>query len=131
VSVTSKEQDGDPADILAALRAYHAAMVDARIERLAELVDAGYSLVHITGYVQPRDEWFDVIRTGEFDYHRIDVDERTLSLNVTGGTASLSGRGIFNATINGMHAPWRLQFSMTWAKQGGDWKIMSVRYSSF
>jgi hypothetical protein len=131
VSVTSKEQDRDPADILAALRAYHAAMVDARIERLAELVDAGYSLVHITGYVQPRDEWFDVIRTGEFDYHRIDVDERTLSLNVTGGTASLSGRGIFNATINGMHAPWRLQFSMTWAKQGGDWKIMSARYSSF
>jgi hypothetical protein len=114
VSVTSKEQDGDPADILAALRAYHAAMVDARIERLAELVDAGYSLVHITGYVQPRDEWFDVIRTGEFDYHRIDVDEITLSLKslaalrrCPGGEYRRAGPGLDYVAGSGAQAPVR------------------------
>lgn len=124
-------QDQDAAGILGILRAYHAAMVEARTDQLAELVDEDYSLVHITGYVQPRDEWFDVIRAGQFDYHRIDIDNRALSVSVTGNTATVAGRGIFEATINGMHAPWRLQFRMAWSKLGGAWRIMSARYTSF
>jgi hypothetical protein len=83
------------AEILKVLRAYHAAMVDARIGDLNELLDHGYELVHITGYVQPKDEWLEVIRNGEFDYHRIDVDEAALAVKVSGGTAVVAGRGIF------------------------------------
>jgi hypothetical protein len=83
--------------------------------RLAELVYAGYLLVHIAGYVQSRDEWFEV-RTGRFTHHRIDVDQRELSLNVTGDTAVVSGRGIFDATINVVHGGWRQQFRMTFAR---------------
>jgi ketosteroid isomerase-like protein len=123
--------DKDTAEILGILRAYHAAMVEARIDRLAELVDEAYSLIHITGYVQPRDEWFDVIRDGQFDYHKIDIDERTLAVGVSGDTATVAGKGIFDATINGMHAPWRLRFEMRWSRQRGTWRIMSARYSSF
>jgi ketosteroid isomerase-like protein len=123
--------DKDTAEILGILRAYHGAMVEARTDQLAELVDDGYSLVHITGYVQPRDEWFDVIRTGEFDYHTIDIDERTLSVTVSGDAATVTGRGIFNATISGMQAPWRLQFRMSWSKRRGQWRILSSRYASF
>jgi hypothetical protein len=129
--MTNTGHDKDTADILDILRAYHAAMVDARTGQLAELVDEGYSLVHITGYVQPRDEWFDVIRAGEFDYHRIDIDERTLSVNISGDTATVTGRGIFSATINGMNAPWRLQFTMSWSKRRGGWRILSSRYTSY
>jgi hypothetical protein len=123
--------DKDTAEILDILRAYHGAMVEARTDRLGELVDEGYSLVHITGYVQPRDEWFDVIREGRFDYHRIDIDERALSVNVSGDTATVAGKGIFDATINGMHAPWRLRFEMRWSRQRGTWRIVSSRYTSF
>jgi ketosteroid isomerase-like protein len=123
--------DKDTAEILGILRAYHAAMVEARTDRLGELVAEDYSLVHITGYVQPRDEWFDVIRGGQFDYHRIDIDERALSVNVSGDTATVAGKGIFDATINGMHAPWRLRFEMRWSRQGGTWRIISSRYTSF
>jgi ketosteroid isomerase-like protein len=123
--------DKDTADILGILRAYHAAMVEARIDRLAELVDEAYSLVHITGYVQPRDEWFDVIRDGQFDYHRIDIDERALSVSVSGDAATVAGKGIFDATINGMHAPWRLRFEMKWSRQRGTWRIVSAQYKSF
>jgi ketosteroid isomerase-like protein len=123
--------DKDTAGILDVLRAYHAAMVEARTDRLGELVDEDYSLVHITGYVQPRDEWFDVIRDGQFDYHRIDVDEQALSVSVSGDTATVAGKGVFDATINGMHAPWRLRFEMRWARQRGTWRIISSRYTSF
>lgn len=116
------------AAIVSVMDAYHAAMVDARTDRLRALLDPGYSLVHITNYVQPLAEWLDVIDSGQFDYHRIDIDEA--SLRVTADTATVTGQGTFDATINGMHAPWRLRFTLTFAQRSGEWKIMSARYSS-
>lgn len=104
-------------EILGILRPYHAAMVAARTDQLAVFVDSDYSLAHITGYVQPRVDSFDVIRTRQFDYHRIDIEERLLSLSIGDSTARIAGRGIFDATINGMHLPWRLQSTMSWTKQ--------------
>jgi hypothetical protein len=52
---------------LQVLRAYHSAMVDARTDDLSTVLDDEFSLVHITGYVQPRAEWFGVIRSREFE----------------------------------------------------------------
>ena len=113
------------------MHAYHAAMVEARTDDLDQLLDKEFSLAHITGYIQPKDEWFGVIRSGQFDYHRIDIEEETLAVNITGSTAVLTGRGIFNATINGMRNPWRLQFTMECARQNGRWTITRARYTSF
>jgi hypothetical protein len=60
-----------------------------------------------------------LIRTGQFDYHRIDIQEWSLAVSVSGSTAKVAVKGIFDATINGAHAPWPLQFTMTWSHQGG------------
>lgn len=73
--------NGDRAEIIRVLRAYHKAMVEARTDALGDIVDEGFSLVHITGYIQPGSEWFGVIRSGQFDYHSIDVDEQALSIS--------------------------------------------------
>lgn len=113
------------------LRAYHAAMVAADTGHLDTLVTPDYSLVHITGYVQPKQEWFGVIRSGAFDYHRIDVDGGQVAVTIDGNAATVTGRGIFDATIDGMHAPWRLRFSMRFEKHEGAWKIRSARYNSY
>lgn len=129
--MTDIPQHAAAAEVRSVLRDYHAAMVAADIARLEALVAPDYSLVHITAYVQPMREWFGVIRSGEFDYHRIDIDERQVSVAIDGNAATVDGRGIFDATISGMHAPWRLQFSMKFEKQDGAWKIRSARYSSF
>jgi hypothetical protein len=62
------ELDDDRTTIMQVLRAYHAAMVDARTEDLSTLLDDDFSLVHITGYRQPETEWFGAIRSGRFDF---------------------------------------------------------------
>lgn len=128
---TKPEQNDDAAEIRRLLRAYHTAMVDADIDGLAGLLAPDYFLVHITGYKQQKDEWFGVIRSGEFDYHKIDIEQDALSVGVTGLTAAVTGRGIFNATINGMRNPWRLQFKMTWTKEQSGWKAASAAYTSY
>lgn len=84
-------------EILGTLGAYHAAMVAARTDQLAVLAESEYSLAHITGYVQPKEEWFDVIRTRQFDYHRMDIEESSLSLaSAAVRPRSRAGAGAFS-----------------------------------
>jgi hypothetical protein len=119
------------AEINEVLCAYHTAMVEARVDELEKLLDKNFSLTHITGYVQPKDEWLNVIRSGEFNYHDIHIDKQALSLKIIGSHATIKGKGVFDATINGMHAPWRLQFDMACSKQGERWKVMFALYQPY
>jgi hypothetical protein len=130
-AMTSQEQNKDKAEILAALREYHAAMVSGRVDLLDQMLDKDFTLVHITGYVQPKRDWFSVINSRQFDYHRIDIDEKTHTLNLSGQSAALNGHGIYEATINGLKRPWRLQFEIHFERQDEKWKIMDARYTSF
>ena len=125
------EHVDNTAEIRQVMSAYHAAMIAADTVRLDALVAPSYSLVHITGHVQSRKAWFDVIRASQFDYHSIRIDEKSVALDVDGNLARLSGRGIFDATINGAHSPWRLQFTLQLAKSQGIWRIYHARYASF
>jgi len=129
VAMAHEAQATDAAEVLTLMRAFHAAMVERRTDLLAGMLASDYSLVHITGYRQPRDEWFQVIESRQFDYHRIDIDQ--MSVKVTGDAASVTGRGIFNATINGVQAPWRLRFAMQLERSGEGWKLISAHYERF
>jgi hypothetical protein len=117
--------------ILSVLRDYHAAMVSGSTDILDKLVAPDFSLVHITGYVQPKEEWFSVIRSGDFDYHQIDIDQKRLDIVIDDASATVTGRGIFNATINGLSNPWRLQFAIRLARSNDRWILADARYSSF
>jgi hypothetical protein len=123
------QESGATVEIVRTLRAYHAAMVDARTVDLDRLLAPDFVLVHITGYVQPKDEWLDVLRSRRFDYHRIDIDEKTISVSLNGDAAELTGRGVFNATINGARHPWRLHFSVRFARRQAMWAITHARYT--
>jgi Domain of unknown function (DUF4440) len=113
------------------LHAYHDAAVAARTDDLDAPLDPGCVLVHMTAYGQPKDEWLALIRSGPFDYHRIDVDGKSPPAQTTDGTAVLAGRGVFDATIDGMRAPWRLQFTVRLAKRGDRWVITHMSATTF
>jgi ketosteroid isomerase-like protein len=106
-------------------------MVEARTADLQRLLEPGYSLVHITGYVQPKREWLDLIELGDFNYHRIDLEQNSIEISVTEKTSTVIGHGIFNATINGMRAPWRLRFNLQFKKHDEVWVIANASYTTF
>jgi hypothetical protein len=117
-------------DALALLSAYHEAMVAGDTEALNQLVAPDFSLVHITGYVQPKAEWFEVIRTRQFEYHSISVDQGSLRINGDGDFVAVKGRGIFDATIQGMHRPWRLGFKISMSRSQGRATINHAAYTA-
>jgi hypothetical protein len=84
----------------------------------------------MTGYVQPRHEWLDAIRSGEFDYRRIHVDQTTLTIEVDGMTATLTGGGVFEASIYGTSRPWEMDFTLDLAKRDDQWRITRASYVS-
>jgi ketosteroid isomerase-like protein len=130
-AVTSAAQREDESAIKRIYRAYLDAMVDARVDDLNQLLADDFTAVHITGYRQPKEEWFEVIRSGEYDYHSFQIDEQALKITVNGDTAVINGRSIVDATISGMRAPWRLQSEMRLVKRDGKWIIANTQSSTY
>ena len=95
-------------------------MVQGRTDRLEELLDDGFVLVHITGYVQSKAEWLAQIDSGEMTYHGI--REQSVKVEVHGDTAVLVARNLVDATIWGSRATWPLEMTTPFAKQEGRWR---------
>jgi ketosteroid isomerase-like protein len=113
----------DETGIAAAVRANYAAqrqaMVDGDANALGELLAEDFTLVHMTGYQQPRGEWLADVRSGQMTYHVMqDVD---VSVDVSGGSPVLTARTRTEATIWGAHGTWPLQLRIAFAREGSTW----------
>jgi ketosteroid isomerase-like protein len=81
VSVVSDDTDVRDA-VLAGYADQRRAMVAGDAEALGELLAGDFTLVHMTGYRQPRAEWLADVRSGAMTYHSMeDVD---VSVEVSG-----------------------------------------------
>ncbi|UUU29806.1 nuclear transport factor 2 family protein [Streptomyces sp. CA-210063] len=109
-------------DVTTAFRAYLQAMLDGDTDTLDDLLADGCTLTHVTGYVQPKDEWLSQMRAGEFLYHRI--QEKSLTVEIEDSTAHVSGRFITDATVYGTRANWRLLMTMDYAREGDTWSVV-------
>ncbi|WP_327725391.1 nuclear transport factor 2 family protein [Streptomyces europaeiscabiei] len=109
-------------EITTAFHAYLQAMLDGDTDALDDLLADGCTLTHITGYVQPKDEWLSQMGTGQFLYHGI--EEKSVTVEVEGNTAHVSGRFVTDATVYGTRANWRLQMTMDYAREGGTWSVV-------
>lgn len=104
-------------------------MVEARVDKLDELLDDDFVLVHITGYQQSKAEWLEQIRTGQMDYH--DIREQSIEIQVNGAQALLVARNRVHATIWGTKAVWPLHMTTTFAEIDGVWKPTHSRATTF
>jgi hypothetical protein len=108
-------------EVIDAYRAQLQAMTDGDTDALDELLDDGFTLTHITGNEQPKDEWLAQMRAGEFTCHGVEEKTVTVDADADAGTARLVGHIITDATLYGSHADWRLQLTMDYARVGDSW----------
>ncbi|MDT3726641.1 hypothetical protein ROS62_17795 [Streptomyces sp. DSM 41972] len=59
------------------------------------------------------------MRAGQFDHHGIDA--KSVDVEVTGDTAHLVARTVTDATVYGIHAPWRLELAFDFVRRDGVW----------
>jgi hypothetical protein len=101
-------------------------MVEGRADLLDGILDDSFTAQHITGYVLPKAEWLDQIRSGDFVYHSI-RDEGT-SVDVQDGSATVVSRAVHEVTLYGHRGRYRLRSTLHYALTPGGWK--AVRSSS-
>ncbi|MDO4880052.1 MAG: nuclear transport factor 2 family protein [Capnocytophaga sp.] len=112
----------DETEILTLTRRFTQLMIDRNTAELDKLVDKDFSLTHITGYVQPKEEWFKEIQAESMKYYS--AKEVKHSIKISGNTATFVQQNILDARIWGSRNAWRLQQTMTLEKRNGKWVIL-------
>ena len=97
------------------------AMVAGGVPALDAILADGFTLTHMTGYVQSKSEWLDAIETGQMQYHRMETVEATFSTE--GTVPALTARTLTDATIWGSRAIWRLALRSWFEPRGDGWVI--------
>lgn len=119
-TMTDTDSHADREAIIANFQARQQAMIDADTDRLRALSTPDSYAEHISGYNQPRDEWFDQIDSGYFDYHAI--DNHSVEVTLTGpDSAALVARSTIDVTIGGSRGTWSLESTAHYLKQDGRW----------
>jgi hypothetical protein len=108
------------AAVRAGYEAQREAMVTADAEALGRQLDDGFTLTHMTGYVQSRREWLEQVSSGEMTYQAMsdvavsvdgpDTDEPVLTVRTRTDATIWGGRGV-----------WPLQLEIHFVHRGGRW----------
>ncbi|MBT2568852.1 nuclear transport factor 2 family protein [Arthrobacter sp. ISL-85] len=97
------------------------AMVAGDIATLDSILADGFTLTHMTGYVQSKTEWLDAIASGQMQYHRMETVQA--SSTPEGAAPALTARTLTDATIWGSRATWRLTLRSWFEVRDTEWVI--------
>ncbi len=128
-TIAMEQQTNDEAQILALTRKFTQLMIDRNTEELNKIVDKNFSLTHITGYVQPKAEWFKEIEQESMKYYS--AQEVSQNLKISGNKAEFVQRNLLDARIWGSRNKWRLQQTMTLEKRNNQWVILKSVATTF
>lgn len=113
----------DEAEILAVTRQLTQWMVEKDTVAMRTITDESFSITHITGYVQPRQEWFAEIDRESMKYYS--AKEVAHKIIIEGNKAVFMNQNLLDARIWDSRNTWRLQQNMQLEKQGGKWIILN------
>lgn len=119
----------DETQILSVTRQLTQLMIERNTASIARIVDEKFTLTHITGYVQPKEEWFSEIERESMKYYS--AKEVKHEIKVNGNKAEFVNLNLLDARIWGSRNTWRLQQKITLEKRAGKWIILKSVASTF
>ena len=119
----------DEAQVLDVVRQFADFMIKGDTAAMNGILDEDYTLTHMTGYVQPKAEWFDEVSKESMKYYS--AKEVHHSVTVNGNNATATIQNLVDARIWGSRNTWRLQQMLTLEKRSGNWIIVKSVASTF
>ena len=119
----------DQLQILEVTRLLTQLMIDRDTSGMDMILDSNFTLTHITGYVQPKSEWFLEIISERMKYYA--YKEVKTAIEINGDKAKFMGHNILDARIWGSRNNWRLQQTMQLEKRKGKWIILRSVATTF
>jgi ketosteroid isomerase-like protein len=116
--------DGDAAaEIRAADQRRFAAMVDADVAVLGELVGEDLTYVHSSGHRESRAQFLETIATGGLRYQSIEPAK--VEVRVFGEAAVVNGEAVVRVVSKGKDLLLEVLFTEAWAKRAGRWQLVA------
>ena len=125
----SMEINNDKSQILEVARQLTQFMIDKNVVEMKKILDKNFTLTHITGYVQPKEEWFSEIESERMKYYSYREVKTTVTID--GEKATLVGQNILDARIWGTRNNWNLQQTMQLEKRNEKWIIIKSIATTF
>jgi hypothetical protein len=119
----------DKAQILVVVRQLAELMIKRDTAAMNQILDKDYTLTHMTGYVQPKAEWFNEVIKESMKYYS--AKEVHHSVTVNDSKATVTMQNMVDARIWGSRNTWRLQQKMTLEKRDNKWIILNSVASTF
>ena len=116
------------------IKALYVKMYEGMVNKDCTVLDAvlapAFTLTHMTGMLQSKEEYIDAILDGALNYYS--ARHESISVNVQGGEATLIGDSLVEAAVfGGGKGTWRLRLSMAATKQNDTWRITYAKASTY
>ena len=102
-------------------------MADKNVDKLAPLFHDKSKFVHMSG-TWKKDEELDIIKTGRIWYKKTDVHD--VAVEIVDDVAIAWSRITLTAEVRGTDAVTQFTVTEVYKKQGGDWKLLVLTFSS-
>jgi hypothetical protein len=119
----------DEAAVQSTVRQLAELMIARDTVTMNKILDSQYTLTHMTGYVQPKAEWYSEVERESMKYYS--AKEVSIITKVNGSKASVTVQNLVDARIWGSRNTWRLQQVMQLEKRNGKWIIIRSVASVF
>ena len=120
----------DKQAIEALYRRYWQYMIDADADGLRSLMREDYTLRHMTGLQQSREDFLRGLLDGTFRYFGAEHD--TIEVTVHGQSAAMRAKSrVLAAVYGGRKNLWRLRGDFTLRKENGTWRLTGARASTY
>ena len=109
-------------DVLERFMAFQEAMIEKNLEKLNEIICDNYTLTHMSGKTQTKQEFIDEIMDGTLNYYKSTINNPDIML-FGENKAIFKADVTLDAKVYGMKGTWTLHSRQTMEKIDGKWQI--------
>ncbi len=123
VSVVNKGNlNDDQEEVLERFIEFQYAMIEKDLEKLNELLEDNYTLTHMSGKTQTKDEYIGEIMDGTLNYYKSIINNPIIMIKEK-DKAILKADVTLDAKVYGMKGTWTLHSEQTMEKINGKWYL--------
>lgn len=123
VSVVDKgDLNQDQEDVLERFIEFQYAMIEKDLEKLNELLEDNYTLTHMSGKTQTKDEYIGEIMDGTLNYYKSIIHNPIITIKEK-DKAILKADVTLDAKVYGIKGTWTLHSEQTMEKINGKWYL--------
>ncbi|WP_296888919.1 nuclear transport factor 2 family protein [uncultured Methanobrevibacter sp.] len=119
--INEKELTQEQKEVLNRFVEFQKAMIEKDSEKLNELMQDNYTLTHMSGKTQTKEEYIDEIMDGTLNYYKSIIDNPTIT--VDDNKAILKADVTLDAKVYGIKGTWTLHSEQTMEKINEKWYL--------